>query len=173
MGFAVGKVALGQVFSEYFGFPCQLSSGAGTKWTQSHPIQRKYKRTPLPELQFLHKKYRSASVRWYQTVTACIGGRGKTVHIFNLDTTYTGSRSDRITLEKEAPYTARFIRLGISLFAPAHAGSSLGDFLLFSSTLKMEAIRSSQKTALFSLYPLGRNLVSASRIGTGNEKRNF
>jgi hypothetical protein len=40
-GFVVGKVALGQVFSEYFGFPCQflfrrllhihhLSSGAGT-----------------------------------------------------------------------------------------------------------------------------------------------
>jgi hypothetical protein len=39
--FAVGKAALGQVFSEYFGFPCQafhrllhthhnLSSGAGT-----------------------------------------------------------------------------------------------------------------------------------------------
>jgi hypothetical protein len=23
MGFVVGKVALGQVFSEYFGFPCQ------------------------------------------------------------------------------------------------------------------------------------------------------
>jgi hypothetical protein len=30
------------------------------------------------------------------------------------------------------------------LFAPAHAGSSLADFLLFSSTLKMEAIRSSE-----------------------------
>jgi hypothetical protein len=40
MGFVVDKVALGQVFSEYFGFPCQLSfrqlprthlsSGAGT-----------------------------------------------------------------------------------------------------------------------------------------------
>jgi hypothetical protein len=42
VGFVVGKVALGQVFSEYFGFPCQflfhrllhihrhLSSGAGT-----------------------------------------------------------------------------------------------------------------------------------------------
>jgi hypothetical protein len=32
----------------------------------------------------------------------------------------------------------------ISLLAPAHAGSSLADFLLFSSTLKMEAIRSSE-----------------------------
>jgi hypothetical protein len=47
VGFVVDKVALGQVFSEYFGFPCQslfhqllhnhhcLSSGAGTigqKW---------------------------------------------------------------------------------------------------------------------------------------------
>jgi hypothetical protein len=26
VGFVVDKVALGQVFSEYFGFPCQLSS---------------------------------------------------------------------------------------------------------------------------------------------------
>jgi hypothetical protein len=49
VGFGVDKVALGQVFSEYFGFPCQslfhqflhnhhhLSSGAGTvgqKWPQ-------------------------------------------------------------------------------------------------------------------------------------------
>jgi hypothetical protein len=49
VGFVVNKVALGQVFSEYFGFPCQssfhqllhnhphLSSGAGTigqKWPQ-------------------------------------------------------------------------------------------------------------------------------------------
>jgi hypothetical protein len=49
VGFVVDKVALGQVFSEYFGFPCQssfqqllynhphLSSGAGTlgqKWLQ-------------------------------------------------------------------------------------------------------------------------------------------
>jgi hypothetical protein len=25
VGFVVGKVALGQVFSEYFGFPCQSS----------------------------------------------------------------------------------------------------------------------------------------------------
>jgi hypothetical protein len=49
VGFVVGKVALGEVFSKYFGFPCQssfhqllhdyphLSSGAGTigqKWPQ-------------------------------------------------------------------------------------------------------------------------------------------
>jgi hypothetical protein len=26
VGFLVDKVALGQVFSEYFGFPCQLST---------------------------------------------------------------------------------------------------------------------------------------------------
>jgi hypothetical protein len=25
MGFVVDKVALGQIFSEYFGFPCQFS----------------------------------------------------------------------------------------------------------------------------------------------------
>jgi hypothetical protein len=58
VGSVLDKVALGQIFSEYFGFPCQfsfhrllhthhhISSGAGiigqivadvTKWTQSHP----------------------------------------------------------------------------------------------------------------------------------------
>jgi hypothetical protein len=54
MGFVVNKVALGQVFSEYFGFPCNFSfhlllhshlhpglvqwasSGQYSKWTQSH-----------------------------------------------------------------------------------------------------------------------------------------
>jgi hypothetical protein len=69
MGFVVDKVALGQVFSEYVGFPCessfhqllhnhpQISSGAGTigqKWPQ-------YKRlspTPLakkkdPNIKFI------------------------------------------------------------------------------------------------------------------------
>jgi hypothetical protein len=57
VGFVVDKVALGQVFSKYFGFPCQfafhrllhnhhhLSPGAGTigrstKWTQSHPMRK-------------------------------------------------------------------------------------------------------------------------------------
>jgi hypothetical protein len=57
VGFVVDKLALGDVFSEYFGFLCQnlfhqllhnhhhLSSGAGTvghhstKWTQSHPTK--------------------------------------------------------------------------------------------------------------------------------------
>jgi hypothetical protein len=54
VGFVVDNMALGQVFSEYFGFPCQSfhqllhhhpSSGAGTtgcgdrraKWTRFHP----------------------------------------------------------------------------------------------------------------------------------------
>jgi hypothetical protein len=59
MGFVVDKVALGQVFSEYFDFPYQFSfhrllhlssiiwgwynrpvSGRRIKWTQSHPTQR-------------------------------------------------------------------------------------------------------------------------------------
>jgi hypothetical protein len=64
VGFVVYKVALRQVFSEYFGFPCQfsfrrllhthhLSSGAGaigqfrgrrTTWTQSHPTSRHKKK---------------------------------------------------------------------------------------------------------------------------------
>jgi hypothetical protein len=54
VGFVVEKVALGQVISEYFGFPCQssfhqllhnqlhLSSGAGTigqLWPQSYPTK--------------------------------------------------------------------------------------------------------------------------------------
>jgi hypothetical protein len=66
VGFVVDKVALGQVFSEYFGFPCQssfhqflhnhhhLSAGAGTigqKWPQypkSHrTITKKQKKTDL------------------------------------------------------------------------------------------------------------------------------
>jgi hypothetical protein len=44
----VNKVALDQIFSEYFGFPCQflfhqmLYSGRRTKWTQSPP-------TPPPQ----------------------------------------------------------------------------------------------------------------------------
>jgi hypothetical protein len=55
----VDKVALGQVFFEYFGFPYQssfhqmlttiyhpgtvqqASSGRSTKWTQSHPTKKK------------------------------------------------------------------------------------------------------------------------------------
>jgi hypothetical protein len=60
MGFVVDKVALGQVFSEYFGFPCRSfqrllhtciihhpswyswsNSGRRTKWTQSHNTKRK------------------------------------------------------------------------------------------------------------------------------------
>jgi hypothetical protein len=57
VGFVVDKVALGQVFSEYFGFPCQfafhrlldnhhLSSGVDTigqlmaKLTQSQPMRK-------------------------------------------------------------------------------------------------------------------------------------
>jgi hypothetical protein len=64
VGFVVDKVALGQVFSEYFCFPCQmsfhrllhthrLSSGTGTtgensgrrtKWTLSHSTPRREKK---------------------------------------------------------------------------------------------------------------------------------
>jgi hypothetical protein len=53
VGFVVNKVALGQVFSEYFGFPCQFLSssiiwgwynrpisGRRTKWTQFYPASR-------------------------------------------------------------------------------------------------------------------------------------
>jgi hypothetical protein len=69
MGFMVGKVALGQVSSEYFGFPCQfsfhqmlhthLSSGAGAigklvadvpsglGLTRTHPKELKEKKNLL------------------------------------------------------------------------------------------------------------------------------
>jgi hypothetical protein len=58
VGFVVDKVALGQRFSEYFGFPCQssvhqllhnhphLSSGAGTKG-QKWPQYKGLSPTPL------------------------------------------------------------------------------------------------------------------------------
>jgi hypothetical protein len=65
VGYMVDKVTLGQVFSEYFGFPCQFSfhrllhthhhlstwAGRRTKWTQSHPTPRK-------------KNYGTARVLW-------------------------------------------------------------------------------------------------------------
>jgi hypothetical protein len=61
--------ALGQVFSEYFGFPCQSSfnqilqitrdwynrpvSGRRAEWTQCHPTPRNGKKQPLTKLIFL------------------------------------------------------------------------------------------------------------------------
>jgi hypothetical protein len=60
VGFVVDKVVLGQVFSMYFGLPCQssfhqllhnhphLSSGASTigqKWPQSHPTSNNKNKT--------------------------------------------------------------------------------------------------------------------------------
>jgi hypothetical protein len=65
VGFVVDKVVLGQVFSKYFGFPCQSSfhqllqspscivwdwysrpvSGCSTKWTQSHPTKENKKKS--------------------------------------------------------------------------------------------------------------------------------
>jgi hypothetical protein len=64
VGFVVDKVALGQVFSEYFGFPLSIfippiapqsaspttgpgtvaSSGRSTKWTQSHITKNENKK---------------------------------------------------------------------------------------------------------------------------------
>jgi hypothetical protein len=67
VGFVVDKVALGQVFSEYFGFPCQfsfhqllhnhphLSSGAGIigqKWSQYKGLSP----TPLAIKKKLHNE---------------------------------------------------------------------------------------------------------------------
>jgi hypothetical protein len=45
-----------------------------------------------------------------------------------------------------------------SLLLPAHAGSSLADFLILSSTLKMEAIRSSETSV--NAISLQRKVVS-------------
>jgi hypothetical protein len=67
VGFVVDKVALGQVFSEHFGFLCKFSfhrllqnhchivwgwynrpnSGRPTKWTQSHPTSKKTEKNCL------------------------------------------------------------------------------------------------------------------------------
>jgi hypothetical protein len=59
VGFVVDKVALGQVFSEYFGFPCQssfnhslhnhhhLSSGAGTIGQTVSAVPSGHSVTPL------------------------------------------------------------------------------------------------------------------------------
>jgi hypothetical protein len=60
MGFVVGKVALGQIFFEYFGFPCQflfhrllhahhLSSGAGTIGQLVADVPSGLSLTPLQE----------------------------------------------------------------------------------------------------------------------------
>jgi hypothetical protein len=76
VGFVVNKVALGQIFSKYFRFPCQslfhqllhnhphLSSGAytiGQKWpqyiaTKSHPHKIKKKTEKAAKV---HKGYRA------------------------------------------------------------------------------------------------------------------
>jgi hypothetical protein len=76
VGFVVDKVALGQVFSEYFGFPCQssfhqllhnhphLSSGPGTigqKWPQ-------YKGRSPTQLAIKKKASRDYSLRKPQCV---------------------------------------------------------------------------------------------------------
>jgi hypothetical protein len=64
VGFVVEKLALGEVFTDWFGLPCQFSfhrlatpsssiirgwhnrpiSGARTKWPQSHPTPGNYKK---------------------------------------------------------------------------------------------------------------------------------
>jgi hypothetical protein len=60
VGFVVDKVALGQVFSKYFGFPCQfsfhrllhtnhLSSGAGTVGRLAADVPSGLSLTPTPK----------------------------------------------------------------------------------------------------------------------------
>jgi hypothetical protein len=72
MGFVVDKVALGPLFSEYFGFPCQssfhqllhnhphLSSGAGTidqKWPQYKGLSPTPLRIMKRKEEFSNKDY--------------------------------------------------------------------------------------------------------------------
>jgi hypothetical protein len=68
MGFVVNKVALGQVFSEYFGFPCQLSFhilihthhlsfGAGTIGQTMAAVPSGLSLTPTREAKKVHFYY--------------------------------------------------------------------------------------------------------------------
>jgi hypothetical protein len=51
--FVVAKVALGQVFSEYFGFPCQSSFHQLLQKSSSSIIWGLYNRPKLPQYQGL------------------------------------------------------------------------------------------------------------------------
>jgi hypothetical protein len=51
VGFVVDKVASGQVFSEYFGFPCQNNSFQQILHPDNHPGQVDPVRTPPPNIQ--------------------------------------------------------------------------------------------------------------------------
>jgi hypothetical protein len=82
-----GQVALGQVFSEYLGFTCQLSFhrllrihylsfGAGgrrTRWTQSHPTPKKLKTEWVPRC-ILQSINRSISISAHYAVNYDIYG---------------------------------------------------------------------------------------------------
>jgi hypothetical protein len=68
VGFVVEKVALGQVLSEYFGFPCQfsfhrllhthhLSSGAGTIGQLMADVPSGLRLTPPQETKKKRKRY--------------------------------------------------------------------------------------------------------------------
>jgi hypothetical protein len=72
MGFVVDKVALEQVFSEYFGFPCQfsfhrllhtnhLSSGAGTTGQLVADVPSGLSLTPPQEKKYFLKKLNSVA----------------------------------------------------------------------------------------------------------------
>jgi hypothetical protein len=109
VGFVVDKVALGQVFSEYFGFPCQssfhqllhnhhhLSSGAGTigqQWAMyqvdsvsPHPEKLKKQRTTYYEGFKESTLYRVFLTRYSTVVTTCtICSNMKNMRIFPQNT---------------------------------------------------------------------------------------
>jgi hypothetical protein len=96
VGFVVDKVALGQVFSEYFGFPCQssfhqlfhnhphLSSGVGTigqKWAQYKGL------SPTP-LAIINKnempKYKPECIHYYKEVLQKRGSYVSEILSFNI-----------------------------------------------------------------------------------------
>jgi hypothetical protein len=95
VGFVVDEVALGQVFSEYFGFPCQfsfhrmlhthLSPGAGTIGQIAADVPSWLSLTPLQEI-----KKSSSSDTW------CEEGRPKAVR-----DKVTGKASSKITELKQ------------------------------------------------------------------------
>jgi hypothetical protein len=91
MGFLVDKVALGQVFSEYFGFSCQfsfhlllhthyLSSGAGTIGQSVADVPSGLSLTPPQETKKKEKPYRR-ELEYYEVVYSDSCEHGSRINI--------------------------------------------------------------------------------------------
>jgi hypothetical protein len=85
VGFVMDRVALGQVFYEYFGFPCQFSfhllhhthhllSGAGTIWQIVAQLFMKLKHIMIVVISRAMKLVTREAVSWFRS---CFSGRDK------------------------------------------------------------------------------------------------